>query len=68
MTHLRILRNLALLTILTVAAITVTPRPAAAGLCPSVACGPNVTRCMTCSHVCRACFDLDTQKRCLNCF
>ncbi len=71
MTFLRDLRNLAVLVILVVAGLGLTPRPAQAGSCPSVACGPNVTRCHVCSisvrFRCYSCYDLDQKTRCSFC-
>lgn len=71
MTLLRNLRNLAVLVILVVAGLGLTPRPARAQSCPSASCGPNVTSCHLCSHSirfrCYSCYDLDQKSRCSFC-
>ncbi len=64
MSFLRNLRNLAVLVILTVGGLGVTPRLALAQSCPSVGCGANITGCHRCAGRCFSCVDLDEHRRC----
>ena len=68
MSLLRVLRNLAVLAILTVGGLALNPRPTLAMSCPSASCGPNTTSCRLCSisirFRCYSCFDLDQKRRC----
>ena len=65
MTLLRNLRNLAVLVILTVGALGLTPRPAQARGCGSVVCGTNLTGCHPCGGPrCVSCFDVDQKAHC----
>jgi hypothetical protein len=68
MSLLRNLRNLAVLVILTVGGLGLTPRLAIAPSCPSVSCGSNVTGCHPCAgRICFSCVDLDQQRHCVLC-
>ena len=65
MSLLRNLRNLAVLVILTVGAVGLTPRLALARSCGSVACGTNLTGCHPCGGPrCVSCFDVDQKAHC----
>lgn len=68
MSLLRKLRNLAVLVILMVGALSLTPRLAQARGCPSVGCGTNLTGCHPCGGPrCVSCFDVDQKTHCSFC-
>jgi len=68
MSLLRNLRNLAVLVILTVGAVGLTPRLAHARGCPSIGCGSNLTGCHPCAgRLCFSCVDRDQKTRCVFC-
>lgn len=64
MSLLRNLRNLAVLVILTVGSLGLTPQPALARGCPSVGCGTNLTGCHPCGGRCVSCYDRDLHAQC----
>jgi hypothetical protein len=72
MSLLRILRNLAVLVILTVGVLAMTPRPAMAILCPcagsGATCGVRLSECPLCKgkRGCRftVCFDILNRRCC----
>lgn len=66
MTLLRNLRNLAVLVILVVGGLGLTPRRAQALGCPSVGCGPKFTGCHPCAGPrIFSCVDLATHRKCV---
>lgn len=68
MSLLRNLRNLAVLVILIVGSLGLTPRLAQARGCPSIGCGSNFTGCHPCAgRTCFSCVDRDQKTRCLFC-
>ena len=65
MTLLRNLRNLAVLVLLLVGCVGLTPRLALARGCGgSVVCGTNLTGCHPCGGRCFSCIDLDQKAHC----
>ncbi len=67
MSLLRNLRNLAMLVILLVGSVGLTPRLAQAASCPSVGCGSHLRGCHPCAGRCFSCVDLDQNTHCTFC-